>query len=392
MLIIIAMILVMIGAQILSWLYATINPFIDQLWNIQRYNTAYYGAISSVERAYLTLRWHEAWFEWSWWRIGTKKYWHSSDYQADIRTRKYRWTLVFDNFKNWMTWNIKSMTDWTVPRAWAWNLDSDISSWNNSQVLWFGESLQYAFYKDTSDKDRYYRKALDSDIKNIKINKNLKFSINLPHKLAKSYNADITKKYLDTKADLDDDTIKDDVIVNWSLFGYTWDSQFTIFPTMDVVYASSSADWKVNLNDTTIRESDVNHGTIVFNTINGAYTNPSDNRTWNPSNFNQSPIDSVATGFKNVLDTWVWRDFGTAKANGKISKMNLKLSLVNFLKNSDTNIYPYLEVKLDTAWDRIPWLEYDITGRWRVWEYDVKILLQKPIFKTSAASDFTVLF
>lgn len=382
MLIIIAMMIVMIWAQILTWLYATINPFIDQLWNIQRYNVAYYGAISSVERAYLTLRWHEAWFEWSGWRIWTNTFWNSSDHNTDIKTMKYRWQLTLDNFKNWMSWDVRSMTDWTVPKTWRWNLDWDISSGNNAQMLWFWESLQYAFYRDNSKQENYYTHVKDTDIVNISITQNLKIDIKVPEKLKKNYNVQNWGNVLNIDTDLDNDTISDDVIVNRSLFGYTWDDQFTIFPTMDVIYASATEVWKVNTNDTTIRESDVNRGEIEFRTIStlNDSTNPSW-RAWNPPKFNQSPIDAVSAWFWSLLN-----------ANPAISKMNLKLSLVNFLKQSDDNIYPYLEVKLNTNWVKIPWLEYDIVWRWKAWEYDVKIFLQKPIFRSSAASDFTVLF
>jgi hypothetical protein len=44
-------------------IYSIFTPFIDNLQDIKDYNMAYYGAISSVERAELTLKYHESGFE-----------------------------------------------------------------------------------------------------------------------------------------------------------------------------------------------------------------------------------------------------------------------------------------------------------------------------------------
>ncbi len=77
--------------------------------------------------------------------------------------------------------------------------------------------------------------------------------------------------------------------------------------------------------------------------------------------------------------------------------MNLKFSLVNLLKYDNEHVYPYLELRL-TAKDAsnnlisIPDLNFHITWRGKVMDYDVKILISKPVFNSTAASDFTVLF
>ena len=65
--------------------------------------------------------------------------------------------------------------------------------------------------------------------------------------------------------------------------------------------------------------------------------------------------------------------------------------MVNYLKYDASDVYPYLEVKVNT-WTPIPWKNFNILWEWRAWEYDVKIMIKKSIFNSSAASDFTVLF
>ena len=411
-----ALILVIVWASIMAWVYWVINPFVAELWNIQRYNQAYYGAIAGVERAELVLRWHEAWFEGSGWWINWTTSWPSSDYTT-ISKQNF-WFLAFTGFGNWIFWQIKSMTNWTVPEPWKWNLDSDVSSWNNYEKLTFDHALQYALYRDTSWKPDYYTWVKDEKIENIKINRELDVSIRLPFKLAYAYNwwtstyRDGTWTLLDESADidLDGDWVVDDIIVNRSLFGYTWDTQFTIFPSINLKTDGTAP---AN-NDTAIRESVINY--YVDDEINLKYdtsawskdSNPIEWGKWsnstlfpfhtqNVDKFNQSPDDAVDTGFDFILNSNYWNDFDSSQTNWKIWKMNLKFSLVNLLKYDNEHVYPYLEVKL-TAKDAsnnlipIPDLNFHITWEGKVMEYDVKILISKPVFDTTAASDFTVLF
>ena len=379
--ILITLFLVMIWSQILSWLYATINPFIQQLGSIQRYNIAYYGAIWWVERSYLVLRWHEAWFTWSWWFIDQNHYWNSSDYK--FQSKQYFWQLALTWMWNWFFWNIDGLThdSWIIPAPWAWDLDPDVSSWNNYKRLIFAKSLQYAFYKDTTSKSWYYTWVSDTNITNIWLNHDLKLSIRVPMKLYTKYWwawTDLLDN--DPKIDLDGDGIADDIIVNRTLFGYTWNTQFTVFPTIDVNNGNVSS------TDTAIREWNINYyntnsNNIVFNTVSSSKDTNPNVWWWNittVSEFNQSPVWAVQTWFDTIL-------------NWTTKKMNFKLSLVNYLKFDDDKVYPYLEVKLN-AWTQIPKLDFDITWRWKAWEYDVSIKLKKPVFDTTAASDFTVLF
>ncbi len=392
MAIFIALIIVMIWASMLASIYAIINPFTQQLGSIQRYNIAYYGAVSSVERAELVLRWHKAWFEWSWWFIYKNTFWNPSDYQNNIIKKQYYWQLALTWLWNGIFWKITSMINWNViPETWHGDLDSDISSWENYNKLTFEKSLQFAFYKDTSTQSGYYTWVTDANISNIPLSSNLKVSIRVPLKLICAYknitncsrNSVSNPLLNNDNNDLDGDGINDDIVVNRSLFGYTWDQQFTIFPSINISWDNTTpAD-----NDTIIRESSVNYyltdnNNIVFDTSTKD-TNPNVVRNGNVDKFNVSPDWVITTWFNNILNN--------LNTPNPISKMNLKLSLVNYLKFDASDVYPYLEVKVD-AWTSIPWKNFNILWEWRAWEYDVKIMIKKPIFDSSAASDFTVLF
>jgi hypothetical protein len=58
MLIIFVVILMVVGLTILGVLHSLFFPFLEQLSDIKQYNIAYYGAVSSVERGMLALRYH----------------------------------------------------------------------------------------------------------------------------------------------------------------------------------------------------------------------------------------------------------------------------------------------------------------------------------------------
>ena len=398
MVIFIALILVIIWASIMAWVYSVINPFVNELWNIQRYNQAYYGAIASVERAELVLRWHIAGFEWSWGWLWNDNYWNDSDHNSDLIKKEYFGKLAMKNIGNWIFWSIKNMTNWTVPEPGKWNLDPDVSSGNDFYVLTFAGALQYAFYQDTTGTGKYYTGVEDDKIKDIKIDNNIYLSIRAPFKLVKDYNdgtnnnRDSSRYILDEpgNTDLDWDDVDDDVIVNRVIFWNTWDTQFSIFPSINVDN-NVPAD-----NDTSIREDVING--YVSDTWNLLYKTDwtTDNKT-NPVNaskrkdtsvsehnaniskFNQAPDDAVNTGFNIVFNS------------DNIKKVNLKFSLVNLLRYDNDHSYPYLELRLHVN-KNIPDEYFHILCEGKVSDYDVKILISKPVFDTTAASDFTVLF
>ena len=406
MVIFIALVLVIIWASIMAWVYSVINPFVNELWNIQRYNQAYYGAIASVERSELVLRWHIAWFEWSGWWIWNDNYGNNSDHNSDLINEKFFWKLSMRSFWNWIFWSIKNMTDWIVPGTGKWNLDPDVSSGNDFEKLTFDHSLQFAFYQDKSPVSDYYTWVEDSNIQDIHVWDSVQVSIRAPLKLVKKYNnwtsddRDSSRYILDKNGntDLDWDGTKDDIIVNRTIFWNTWDTQFTIFPSINV---DNSTNEPAN-NDTAIREDVINwyvntNNNLIYKTdgTNTNKSNPCNASKWatsdvslhnqNVDKFNVSPDDAVKTGFDVVFNS------------NNVSRVNLKFSLVNLLKFDNDHVYPYLELRLkakDSSGNPlpIPDLNYHIIWEGKVMDYGVKILITKPVFNTTAASDFTVLF
>ena len=295
------------------------------------------------------------------------------------------------------------MSNWRViPEAWKWDLDQDISTWNDFYRLSFDRSIQMALYEDRTGKwynwactdlsDYYTWVDENNCIKNIKFTDWLKASIRVPQKLYNIYknkwtNKDWGSDFLDDSMDIDWDGTTNDIVVNRSLFGYTGDTQFTIFPTVDV-----DTNGTVQSTDTNIREdvinaySDSNEDNIYFNvdTSPSKYTNPNNwwTHTQQVDKFNQSPEDAVSTWFNMVI----WND-------GDTKKMHVKFSLVNLLRYNESLWYPYLEVKIfNEESKKLPDVFYHIKWEAKVWAYDVRIKINKPVFDVNAASDFTVMF
>jgi hypothetical protein len=63
MIIAFALVLLITGMGIMFSLYSLFLPFIQDLGDIKGYNVAYYGAVSSLERAHLVLRYQDGGFE-----------------------------------------------------------------------------------------------------------------------------------------------------------------------------------------------------------------------------------------------------------------------------------------------------------------------------------------
>ncbi len=398
MLILIVFILLLIWVALTYNVYSIFKPFMENLWNIQHYNIAYYGAISSIERAELVLRYHVAWFGGSWWWIWSTDIWPSSDWKISNFWLLSKWN-------NWILWQIHSRVNWnTLPQPWNWNIDYDLrrtwnqywwsSSWYNK--LDYNLSEEFLLFIDKSRENnssnlyKIYSWYKNADIENIKPNA-IKVILRLPPKISdildgnedNNPNAKLAKSI-----DLDWDWINDDIIVNRSLFWIdsNW-NEFTILPTIDVNYDSSQVeDW-----DTAIRESIINKPTN-WTSPNICFGNNSD---CSSIGWDKNPVqDKNKPDYHNIIPSdspFSWQNFKSIFQNW--SKLHLKFSIVNLMKDNNNKIFPFLEYKLIFDWistisDRF----FHIKWIWKVGDYKVIIHIEKPVVKSTAASDFTILF
>jgi len=382
MLILIVFVLLMIGSALTYNVYSIFKPFINNLWNIQNYNIAYRWAMSSIERAELVLRYHIAWFEWSGWWINNTEWWPDSD----KKTNEF-WLLSIS--KNWFYRQIKSKVNGnTIPSNWNWNIEYDLQRTGtdyggpskNFNKLDYNISEEILLYYDNTSSIDYYYSWVE-EIKDVWASY-ISWTIRLPPKINKKF-----WEQLATSIDLDEDGISDDIIVNRTIFGKdsNW-NDFSIIPTIDVDYDTNSIKW----NDTAIREDVINNMSDQNNPWYLSFWNNKNPRCWttdysctDPTYHNIIPEDSSFSGetFTNIF------------TDSSVNKLHLKFSIVNLMKTNWEKIYPFLEYKLYLNWvstisDRF----FHIMWVWKVNEYKVIIRLAIPVVKSTAASDFTILF
>ncbi len=364
MLLLTSIVLLVLWTTLMMNIYSVFNPFIENLWDIKDYNIAYYWALSSVERAELSLRHHEAWFEWTWGWIGGTNLWPASDYNDKDDFDK-AWKR-----QNWMYRNISSRISWNaIPETWNSNIEPALR-WADSEdynKLDYNMSEEFLLYYDDSS---YTWNSYWKDPLNIKQTepKSIEIDLRLPPEIEDKLGS------LADGIDIDWDWITNDIIVNRSLFGndQDWD-KFQVIPTISVDYENSNID----NSDTAIREN------IVWDTMNfwPDFTPNNNSDDTYLSSHNILPENSSFSGenFEYVFSNWTW--------------LHLKLSLVNLMKDLSDNLYPFLEYKitLDTT-KKISDRFFHINGFGKIWKYKVKIKIDKPVVESSASSDFTIIF
>lgn len=382
MLIAITLVLITIWIAFVTNMYAIINPFVTNIWDIKNYNIAYYGAISSVERAKLVLKYHQPWFEWSGWWLWTTAIWPWSD---KINT----WFSLISSQNNWMWYDIKSiLTGWSIPQAWNWNIDIELrGTWSeNYNKIEYKIAEEFAIDIDnTRNSSKYYTWDITWLASNqiFSWSSIISGSVRLPPKVYSSF----SNQGLCTTCDLDNDGIWNDSILNWSIF-WNYNSQnFTILPNISVNYGTNT----VNTDDTNIREDVINDWTN-----NLLFTN------------NKNPIFKPATvparEYNNITQNVIppsldltWKNFREILTNATVTWVHLKFSLLNLLKNTNDQLYPFVEYRfqiMDGSGNpiNIPDRFYHIYGNSKVWKYNVQIKLDTPISNTDSSSDFAILF
>jgi len=363
-------ILLAIWIGILVSVYSIFFPFIKNLGEIGNYNTAYYGAISSVERGELALKYREPGFEGTGGYLTGELTWWP---QSDMKPSNEEEFGFLSNDPNGMRWTIKSRTT-NIPNTGKGNVEYLVATDDSTDYNMLNYSSTEKIilsYDSTSDPQEYY-----TEIENIEYytGDTLAWTLRLPPKVIAWFNNEL----LCNTCDLDEDRLGDDVVVDRSLEGYKEWMYFKVAPYIDVLYYSWSS--APGGKDTAIRETIINKneaGNLNFG-----------NNNFNPISKSKQPTSHIAIANtpENITETFIemlWNKVYTWLA--------LNLWLINLLKTSNGNIYPFLEYQFTTSApiaDRF----YTIQGNSRVGDYEVKVVVKKPTSQWSIAGSFTVIF
>lgn len=373
-----------IWVGIVGWLYASITPFIYRLWSVANYNVAYYGAMMSAERWLLALRYHDAWFQ------GTS--WLGTGNQSD--NIRWVWAPAFGKFTEDMASDayrtVESRVQ-SIPAPGKGNVEALFASTGSKDynMMDYREWLEIPLYIDnTSQANEFY-----SDVGNTNIlavgwgmSRNIKGNFRLPPKVQLG----LWSTWLDTAQDIDDDTINDDVIVNWWLQGLDslTNEPFSLFPTIKNDFSRGEP---LYIYDNAIRESVINNASLEDNI---------------DTSINPFSLPKIGSSVGNALVENNILPLNSQYKTGTISeilsdafKPYLTFAITNRMQTTDGNIYPFLEWQIKACETTsascdvlLPDRFFSLQWVWVVKDYTVRIFIQKPVRKSSNTANFTIIF
>lgn len=381
-------IIMIIWIWIVGSIYASVWPFLYQVWNTVNYNVAYYIAVMNVERSLLALRYHDAWFEWE-----SGKSTGSLADRHDI-AHPYGFSKFDTDTNADMYRRILSRSAW-IPATGQGNIESLFAGTGSEDYnsLGYYEWLELPLYLDaTSSPTDYYTNATTFTpvwwwIWSIRLVGNFR----LPPKIK----AWLNNENLDDSVDIDSDNIFDDIILNrWLQWYDTIDNTiFTIIPTIRNNFAINTPIYEF---DNAIRESVINQWGSTDNIqTEGVWVNtfwyhfalPGGGASSSIENHNILPLSSIQSGsnFDSILN------------DNSLQNLTLNFNITNRMKTPGENIYPFLEWRLRAcgiAWcnEIMPDRFYNIEWVGQVWRHTVRLQIKKPVRETSNASNFTIIF
>ena len=430
MLLSMVIVVLIIAIAMLFAILSSFLPFSNAYWNIIQYTSAYYSAISAIERWCLAVRYAGPGFDWeSWWKFdksddGHYNTWNSSD----------SWIEDFVSYwRDWDTtlyWSVKSKTS-SIPKKWGWNVDpSFIDSSSNSRsvdynVMDYHSTVLIPLWKiwviqPTNYYSEYWNYWLDSNFKGIRAH----FRIN-PYLFKKVFdgngkNIDLAKLCVKSCPWSSDDSMDRwtpyvDWVIKW-LYEEDWKNiEVSILPSdgSDVwssYYVHEARDslirrnciWQYNKDNTEWVNNDT-HGEDKTYGIKWAEVIFWDNK------------HPLKTDLSSSKDTWrihqlniVSRKSESLKNINKgnfidvisyLKKPQISFELINYLWSQWSwssmkahYLYPFLEYRVESLWWEFSDLFYTIKWEWRVWKYDVRLQIKKPTLEDSSLWNFTIIF
>lgn len=357
------LVLLFVVAGILASVYSFFFPFMQNLGTVTSYHNAYYGAISSVERAELALKYRSPWFIGSGWYSWTGKFGPLSDYTPEILSGQ----------DQWLWWAISSRTQ-SIPWIGYGNTDPMLATGDSSgyNQLWYTNLESFLLsYDDMNYATGYY--TWIQKIVYLQADPYSYVPITWTFRLPPI----VYGKLGDLSYDSDGDGKANDIGVSWSLEWFHNGVGFKIFPS-----TSMSDTWVVYTNfDNAIRESMLNSPNLIKFQNSKTPLNI-------PNNWSSILHHNVVSSDAAAIDaTW----FSSILSSNEFTWLRLSFWAVNLFRTAKDAIYPYLEYQftfpqpIADRYYMIQW--YGVVG-----EYKVQILLKKPTVQWTVGGDFTVIF
>lgn len=369
MLISLIIIISLIWAAVIGTIYSNFLVFHSNFAETDSYHKAYYASIAALERWELVTKQRQPWFKWEGWRTMNQSHWSYNAWASDWVIDEWFSYLSKDSNKtSTVSWLIDSITN-RIPEEWKWDIDRMLSTWDSVDynTMDYNNSEIFLLYKDPYETIlNPYQKINETDMVKSNIT-SISWTIRLPGYLYNIFGN------LDTTKSVAWSNIKNDAIVDRQVLWKKDNHPFTIFATQRV-----SSNWtSFSEEDTIIREWDINDWyNFEFGNSKAPYRriNGSDSRT------------IISSESSNILS------FEQIFQDTNSSQNQIRFSLLNMLKNGSGAIYPFLEYQANFNWDTVPDKYYTINAEWNYGDYQINLIIQKPIKKESILQSFTTIF
>ncbi|MFA5747777.1 MAG: hypothetical protein WC872_01555 [Candidatus Absconditabacterales bacterium] len=363
MLIVLTVILLAIFSGILISIYSNIFAFNFDLQNTINYTSAYYGAISSIQRAQLVMDNKKPGFVGSGGFFGNNKFGPQSD----------QFSGDFGNYTkegNGLRWEITESRTNSIPISGGGNVPNIYSNPDSNNFNIIDQNLQTFFlsYDNTSDGNKYYTGTDNEDI--------IYFSgdyISGVFRLPPKISAGFVTKYLLCEHGAKNCNELDINLVPWSLIGFYNGSGFTIIPFENNWGGLSHEEGYSNYISARVINNE--GGKIYFiKGTNGGYS-----PVWN----NLSEITTHNTIPKNFFSGFMLLNprqpsFGEIfnKGGNEITGLKLSFNVSGILYSRNNNQYPFLEYHFDFP-QQIANNGYTIKGYGKVGNQIVQIIVKR---------------
>lgn len=372
MLLMTVLIVMIISAALMLALFSGFLPFVRNYGNVMQYTTAYYGALSAVERGVLATRYAGPGFDGeSGWKKGVNG---AKCHPSDTRLDHF---YTYGDGQDSLFWSVKSSTE-RIPAQWKGNVDPNLidsysSDSRNYNVLNYGVTEVIPLGTVADIQPTNYYSSLNNDFQywwnNIKVE--FRFNPYLASRFSqfKNWSAFPLNKKESSLENLDLP------FVNWIVKGESDGEAFSLLPKNSQNVTTKT----VFANDTLIRWSQLNGDVAYDKKSSLAFSHTRDvfGRNFTTQNIVSSTLNSNIKSYKDILNT--------------SNNVSLSLSLLNLLQTKGNAIYPFLEYKV-TSDGKISDRFYTIEWEGKVNDYNIKMQVQKPTLPQPALGSFTILF
>lgn len=400
-------IVIIISVAMLFAILSSFIPFSNAYWNIVQYSSAYYSAMSAVERWALAVRYAGPWFDWeSWWKYASNNLagYYNTWNAADNWLKSF--VSYWDARRTTLYWNVRSKVN-SIPMQWQGDVDpafTDGNLYDYNALNYHSSILIPLWWVWYIPPNHYYSSSWEykTDPDYSTFVWNFRLSPYLFKKTKGNGSADYAK--LCTQH------------CPWSV-DYTYDENLAIVDrVIKGKYDAWATEDEQNIEVSILPSESIDVWVSYYvyydrdSVIRKKYIWQSESETakWSTVTFgdNKNPVWNQYIDNLNILSRAsedlkkVWNgSFNAILKDPNFKSPFISFELVNYLWSEWSwnstwahHLYPFLEYQFKTnGWyfsDRY----YTIKWEWKVWKYDVRLQVKKPTIKDSSLWNFTIIF